>query len=287
MGQVNSKHRPLPSRKDEARSLLKNCFRNKLFSAVPFEIWRWIIFQADNASTDVISRSCWGFKELVDSLRFEHFDLALKCRREGNIREAQQNLRHSIESGNSQAMLHVGYAYMFGGWGLKRDHKAAVEWFKKSAHRGNAAAMAMYAHFLIRGNEVTFDCEKSEEWANKALASNNLFAVGYCHFNGVGTKLNYKKALAFFKGAAERFCDEFGEFWLGEIYITGYGVRMNYDNAFYWFSRSAEQGLADAQYRIGCMYEAGVGCTKNIEMANSWFTKAANQGHQYAISKLK
>lgn len=48
----------------------------------------------------------------------------------------------------------------------------------------------------------------------------------------------------------------------------------------------AEQGNAEAQYKVGEMYETGKGADKNIEQAREWYDKSAKQGHKKAEYKL-
>lgn len=48
----------------------------------------------------------------------------------------------------------------------------------------------------------------------------------------------------------------------------------------------AEQGNAEAQYKVGEMYETGKGAEKNMEHAREWYDRAAKQGHKKAEYKL-
>ncbi len=48
----------------------------------------------------------------------------------------------------------------------------------------------------------------------------------------------------------------------------------------------AEQGNAEAQYRVGWMYQTGKGTEANNEVAIVWYKKAANQGHLSAQNNL-
>ena len=41
--------------------------------------------------------------------------------------------------------------------------------------------------------------------------------------------------------------------------------------AAYWFGLAAQQGLAEAQYNIGCCYLAGYGVEKNLHTALKFF----------------
>ena len=48
----------------------------------------------------------------------------------------------------------------------------------------------------------------------------------------------------------------------------------------------AEQGNAEAQYKVGEMYESGKGPGKDLNAAREWYDKAAKQGHKKAQYRL-
>ena len=52
------------------------------------------------------------------------------------------------------------------------------------------------------------------------------------------------------------------------------------------YRTEAEQGDAEAQYKLGMCYEYGNGVEKNIAEADRWYGKAAAQRHQGALKKL-
>ena len=52
------------------------------------------------------------------------------------------------------------------------------------------------------------------------------------------------------------------------------------------YLKEAEQGNADAQYRLGVMYGNGYGVQQNDEESAKWYRKAAEQGHAYAQNDL-
>ena len=74
---------------------------------------------------------------------------------------------------------------------------------------------------------------------------------------------------------------------LGYYYYMGYRtIQQDYLEAFRWFSLAAEQGLAEAQFRVGCMYYAGQGVPQDWQNAAYWFEKAAEQGDAMAQYNL-
>ena len=52
------------------------------------------------------------------------------------------------------------------------------------------------------------------------------------------------------------------------------------------YRKAAEQGLAQAQCRLGDFYEYGEGVTKDLVKAAEWYRKAAEQGLAQAQCRL-
>ena len=73
---------------------------------------------------------------------------------------------------------------------------------------------------------------------------------------------------------------------LGICYFYGYGVTKNPAEAVKWFRKAADQGDVDAQYMLGVCYSYGEGVAKNPAEAVKWIRKAADQGSadaQYSL----
>ena len=67
------------------------------------------------------------------------------------------------------------------------------------------------------------------------------------------------------------------------MYDHGHGVDVDYKKAIEWYKKAAEQGLASAQFNLGNMYYHGQGVDMNYKKAIEWYEKAAKQGHAKAI----
>jgi TPR repeat protein len=61
---------------------------------------------------------------------------------------------------------------------------------------------------------------------------------------------------------------------------------MNKPAAFGFYLKAAEQGDADAQFRLGEMYRNGQGVEKDLKSASEWLRKAASQGNENARRNL-
>jgi len=88
---------------------------------------------------------------------------------------------------------------------------------------------------------------------------------------------DFATAVQEFRPLAEQG-DADAQFRLGVLYYEGEGVPQNDAEAIKWYRKAAEQGLAKAQHNLGYMYGEGVGVPQNYVEAVKWWRKAAEQG---------
>jgi len=92
----------------------------------------------------------------------------------------------------------------------------------------------------------------------------------------------YNNGLYWLKKAADQGLAE-AENRLGVCYQNGQGVPKSYTKAYYWYKKAATQGNGDADENIGRMYYRGEGgLPQNTEKANFWFEKAVRNGDSFA-----
>ena len=80
--------------------------------------------------------------------------------------------------------------------------------------------------------------------------------------------------------------DAEAQFKLGRMYAKGEGVPQDYVQAVAWFRKAAEQGNAKGQNGLGAMYGSGQGVPQDWVQAVVWFRKAAEQGEAMAQCNL-
>ena len=69
---------------------------------------------------------------------------------------------------------------------------------------------------------------------------------------------------------------------VGEAYFK----KEQYTQAFAPLKEKAEQGHAEAQYRVGWMYQLGKGVAMDKQAAIGWYQKAADKGHLSSQNNL-
>ena len=76
---------------------------------------------------------------------------------------------------------------------------------------------------------------------------------------------------------------------LGYLSYMGRGVSKDFAKARKWYLKAADQGNADAQNYLGRIYHHGLGVPPDWVEARSWYLKAAEQGHfgaQFELGNL-
>ena len=80
--------------------------------------------------------------------------------------------------------------------------------------------------------------------------------------------------------------DAEAQYRLGRMYLDGEGVAQDHVQSVAWFRKAAAQGHAKAQNNLGLAFEKGLGVPKDEAQAVEWYRKAAEQGEMIAQSNL-
>lgn len=154
----------------------------------------------------------------------------------------------------------------------------------KSAETGNADALYEIVTIWNISDDLTETIgsnalEVFEDSANEGNAKSQC-ALGTMYYLGKAVAKDWAVAREWLKKAAEQGSAE-AQFRLGQTYFMDgeSNVSRDYDQALKWFRKSASQGFADAQSAIGFMYKEGKGVVQNYSIAFEWFEKAAEQGN--------
>jgi TPR repeat protein len=104
------------------------------------------------------------------------------------------------------------------------------------------------------------------------------YQTGNAYFYGIGgvNKPNEHEGIVWFLKAANQGHAD-AQFKLGQIYENGFGVATDYKKAKEWYEKAADQRHANAQYALGWLYENGRGTVTDCDKAKEWYRKAADQ----------
>lgn len=80
--------------------------------------------------------------------------------------------------------------------------------------------------------------------------------------------------------------DANAEFKLGLAFSVGNGVEQNLEEAVAWYRKAVERGHTSAIYNLGVFYHYGRGVTKNLQEAVRLYQLAAEKDHNGAMNNL-
>jgi TPR repeat protein len=211
-------------------------------------------------------------------------------------KELHNKIRERAENGDAECMDILGTCYLYGVGGPKRNYEKAVEWFQKSAEKGNPVALSDLADCYLEGKGASQDKSKALEYYRKAASK------GY--FAGL-RKVEKMRGFGFDKlrmqaenGTAE------DKYKLGMRFLYGdKDVPQDKHEAILWLQRAARfddsQWAADAAYQLGDIMSApgfkqGFAETlmsafagREISEAKGWYEMAARKGHRRGQSKVE
>jgi TPR repeat protein len=96
---------------------------------------------------------------------------------------------------------------------------------------------------------------------------------------------DFRRSAQLLRKAAEQG-DADAQFRLGTMYRKGRGVGQDDAEAVKWYLKAAEQGQAKAQHSLAWMYRRGSGVPQDYSEAVTWFRRAAEQGYARAQNSL-
>jgi TPR repeat protein len=96
---------------------------------------------------------------------------------------------------------------------------------------------------------------------------------------------DFGRAAAIVRKSAEQGNAE-AQYRLASFHRLGRGVAQDDELAFKWMKAAAEQNHAAAQFNLGRMYLAGHGAAADAGAARTWIQKAASQGYAEASQAL-
>lgn len=214
---------------NDTRRLLRLCF-TCLASAsqVPLEVWRDnIVLETDLPTMTLLAQTCKAFWELVEEIRRCNVRVALVYRQYDQIPLARRCLKMCARNDVAEAMFHLGYAKMYGGFGFDYD-ECKINWIQQAALSGKSyIAMAVYAQCFKESDPSTFNYLMKQ-----VLSSNDNLALGYYHY----ANSDFKKAFPFLEKSAKEG-NEYGQYWFASV---------NKRERTYWLVRAAKQRFYNA-----------------------------------------
>lgn len=164
------------------------------------------------------------------------------------------------------------------------DLKQAFLNYQKAAEKGHVEAQYQLARCHATGKGTSQDKRKAYEWYRKAAAQGHLVAQGDCYYFGYGRLQDFLEALKQDEVLHSFLIEALKSRWCG--WDITHPITKNFIKACRVYEYAAEQGNAEAQYRLGLHYCEGPEIAINFNKAIELLQRAAEQGHLEAQYRL-
>lgn len=175
-----------------------------------------------------------------------------------------------------------------------RDYEKALNLFIKCAQDGNPIALEKLGLMYSKGIGVDLNIELSNtyyekafnlynnllETANDKLTSYINYRLGKMYENGLGTAIDYEKAISCYNYAIENAGNKYAMYSLGKMYLDGKGADEGADldayksQSFDYIKNSADLDFAYAAYQTGTFYKQGLYVSQDLENASYYYENA-------------
>ena len=229
-------------------------------------------------------------------------------------------VKKAAERGDAEAAMKLAECYMKGE-GVEKNEEDALAWFRKAAEMKSRGSAATLATPELASDPSPSTAEPAQSptpapvapapavapptkkggrhklWVTVAAGLVMLIGGGagayyalredpYVAYQRLTKEGKEREAMERLREAAEDGNAE-AQFKLGVCHENGAGVSKNPMEAARWYQAAAEQGVEEAQCSLGVYYANGWGVGKDLEQAVKWYSVAAEQGSEAAKEALK
>ena len=140
----------------------------------------------------------------------------------------------------------------------------------------------------IRWRHVEFALTILPDCAPLSLQGHILAAqaIGDVYFWGKGVAIDYSRAMAAYKIAAEAG-DALSQYQVGMMYCKALGVAVDYNQALPWIEKAAAQDDPNAVGQLGTMYFTGKGVTPSWRRVREYYQRAIALGNVQAVKNMQ
>lgn len=195
----------------------------------------------------------------------------------------------AAEQGDIYSIKWVGYYYLFGRGGVKKNYCEAVRCFQKLMELGQELGSAN--HYMGICYEHGYGVEKDPQkafihYSDAVFKYGNCYAeyeLAKCYENGFGVTRNVDLAIRLYDRPLR---DSRAQYALGQIYYTGKGVEKNIEKAVSHFQSAALAEHPDACYMLGYLYYSGIGVSQDYDMAVFYLRRSEENGNKEAAELI-
>ena len=269
----------------------------------------YVAYQDGEAVPEVNAQAVQWFQTAADeSLADAQLCLGVMYLRGQGVRrdyaQAFQWLRAAAHQRLAAAQYYAGVMYRND---EPEDYPQAIHWFREASAQGHSGARLNLHSMYKNGQGVPEDDEQAILWfrqaAEQGLADAQYY-LGLMYLRGERVSEDDGQAVLWIRRAAQQGLAE-AQYHLGQLFLSSQHVpedNLHVDGvpatwirkateqrrpaAIEWIRKAAEQGLAEAQYDLGCMCRRGQVVPQDEVQAVRWFVRASGEGHYGAEREL-
>ncbi|MFN7096943.1 MAG: tetratricopeptide repeat protein, partial [Gammaproteobacteria bacterium] len=194
------------------------------------------------------------------------------CYRNPEVDHAEAKIwyQRAADQGDIRAQNNLGHYE-----NIERQYNKAIKWFQRAADQGHAQAQYNMGTLYENGEGYDSDIAKAVKYYKLAAAQGHKDAL-----LRLGLIFDFKKH----HQNIQKIIPALPTLWQ---YHDRDDTIPQYAEVVKWYGCAAEQGDADAAYRLGKIYAQGIGVEKNLEEAKKWYELADENGHEKAAQQLE
>lgn len=271
--------------------------------------------KAQSADLEVLSYDGDSRASLTLGLRF---DYGIQGENQ-NYQEAKKWYESSATQGNSNAMVHLGYLYLFG-LGTEQDLTKSMNYFNNAATAGNADGYAGLGRYYLNNPSIPDAASLAYSNIKTACDEDNtmgIYLMGYLYEKGIGVTQDTNTAITYYEKLIETTPSDVSKvkrYPYQEAYVRRSLIYLqsvlgdptagvtntnpevdtkdedkenaDKEQALKLLKTCAESNYAPAEYYLGIVYERGIGTSVSYSNAISYFEKASKKDYAPAQNRL-
>lgn len=203
-----------------------------------------------------------------------------------------KSIEQKANSGDVVTLGMLGYIYLNGLAGTKKDLKKGLEYIHSAAAKEEPLSLLQLAYFCSTGKYgVEYNPKKAFQYFKRVANTESSHGpegqlrIGICYLLAQGVDQNDAEAIKWLEKAAENG-HPLAHYNLANCYASGWGVAQDDKQACHYYEKAAKCDVPDAQVELADRYLKGNGLPKDETKSFIWRKKAAELGHVESLYQI-
>jgi TPR repeat protein len=167
---------------------------------------------------------------------------------EENTNKALYWYKEAIKNNSNNARYNLANIYLDGLNNTPQKIKEAITIYLKAAEQGDDDSKVALGNIYLSDKYGLKDGKEALYWLNAAASNGNTYGqtgLASCYRYGIGTDINYEKALYWYQLSADASHNPTSRYRLAEMHMLGLGTKVDLNKAREIFLQLGQEGYAD------------------------------------------